>query len=40
VATDAAADDEPTADEGAWGDIIAPILDLVGSTGERLDLPR
>jgi hypothetical protein len=34
------ADAADAADErGAWSAIIAPILDLVGSTGERLDLP-
>lgn len=34
--------DEPDADDGpgrSWADILAPLLNLVGSTGERLQLP-
>ena len=46
--TTAADDDEAAAEEpdasppedGPWSDVIAPILGLVGGTGQRLDLPR
>jgi hypothetical protein len=43
-AADLAADDDDDADDaapgGAWSEVIGPILGLVGSTGDRLGLPR